>query len=165
MNLSKRDMRDIGLDYYLSAVNTMTPFGTKRKKAMRWYGEEDLEALHAEWDHIDYFSKMLTDRRTHLDPALNAFCLFRDIEASVESLGGSNALDDVGLFEIKRFAMTTRKIIDNHHRHCADFKALDWASMDALIALLDPEREGLDTFYIYNTYSKKLENFHLRRMY
>lgn len=156
-------MRDIGLDYYFSAVNTLTPFGTKRKKAMQWYGESDCDCLVDEWNHIDYFSDMLEHRRPHIDPVLNIFCLYRDITPSVNKLNAGITFDDVALFEIKKFAILTRKLIDHQTRYCSDFKALSWCSMDALITLLDPENEGLDTFYIYNAYSKKLANLRQKK--
>ncbi len=101
-------MRDVGLDYYLSAVNTTTPFGEKRKRNLYWYDESKKEELIAEWNNIDYFKDKLLNEREKLDSILNLFCLYRDITPSLEFDAKTHTFDEVVLFEIKQFAILTK---------------------------------------------------------
>ncbi len=160
MEFSKKQMRDIGLEYYLSSVNTTTPFGEKRKRNLYWYDESKKNELIEEWTNIDYFKEKLLNEREKLDSILNLFCLYRDITPSLKYDAKTHTFDEVVLFEIKQFAILTKKLIYHYREICHDFHSLEFCDLDKLIALLDPEKEGLETFYIYNAYSKKLA--HLR---
>ncbi|MDR2683863.1 MAG: DNA mismatch repair protein MutS [Prevotellaceae bacterium] len=84
-----------------------------------------------------------------------------DIEKTLDNLAQKQILNDIELFEIKKFAMLSVKIgkLAFSLKVPFTFCPLPFAKV---IEILDPESSSLPTFYIYSIYSKKLSE--LRKM-
>ena len=80
-------------------------------------------------------------------------CL-RDISGTLDRLSRDVVLDDVDLFEIKYLGILASNVK-------ADVKALALASVDIpdlepVVSILDPEGMRIESFYVYDAYSKEL---------
>jgi len=77
-----------------------------------------------------------------------------DISASIQNLKDGNILDDIALFEIKKFAIISEKLKDIFEK--SGFAQVIIFDLEEVISILDPENSGIPTFYIYSSYSKEL---------
>lgn len=72
----------------------------------------------------------------------------QDISGTVERLAAGEVMDDVQLFEIKHLCLMAGVI-----RRAGSDRIADTAD---IVSLLDPNGEGVDTFYIYDSYDLQL---------
>ncbi len=85
---------------------------------------------------------------------------FNDISGTIKNLEDHNiVLDDVQLFEVKKFAVVLQQIISKLRSW--GFNVYDFADMSEMIKVLDPENSRDIGFYIYSVYDDKLRE--LRR--
>ena len=79
-------------------------------------------------------------------------CL-RDISGTLDRLGRDVILDDVDLFEVKYLALLAGNV-------AKDVKALGLAveipDLAQVVSILDPEGMKIESFYVYDAYSKEL---------
>ena len=79
-------------------------------------------------------------------------CL-RDISGTLDRLSRDVVLDDVDLFEVKYLALLAGNV-------AKDVKALglavDIPDLSPVVSILDPEGMKIDSFYVYDIYSKEL---------
>lgn len=82
------------------------------------------------------------------DVVRRALCELQDIAGTLASLENGETIDDVQLFEIKHLARITMAVRN------AGFTTLP--DLGRVVEILDPNREDVDTFYIYDSYSAEL---------
>ncbi len=99
-------------------------------------------------------SKIITDLKHSLSEV-------HDITGTLNSLKPGLVLDDIGLFEIKRFALITNRVKQALHQ--VGFTALEFRDTDEVILILDPDKQRVPHFYIYDSYSERLAR--LRKRY
>lgn len=119
-------------------------------------------------DKVEEFRKLLqiqsedlTDRLTSLRNLKSALAEIHDITGTLNSLREGLVLDDIGLFEIKKFALLTERIIKSLSALRTSVVSL--ADISPVIALLDPDKQRIAHFYIYDSYSDELAA--LRKVY
>lgn len=154
MDFTLKERHDLGLEYVLDQVRTHTPYGKAVKRNLSFYGPEDKEALKKELELTHRVSLMIP-RITPLHEELSrAFMRLRDIRSTVRRLDEGCTLTDLELFELKGFLFIMHEI-------AACLKKLDLPEItltraERLQELLDPEKNGLNTFHIYSAYSEAL---------
>ncbi len=80
----------------------------------------------------------------------------RDIRGTLNKLASGLVLDDIELFEIKNLVIAneeTRVILEETFIGIKNFKL---ENLEDLLNLLDPEKSGTNSFYIYEAYSNEL---------
>jgi hypothetical protein len=77
-----------------------------------------------------------------------------DILGTLNNLGGRNVLDDIELFEVKRFALIADEI--SKQLKILDFSGINLPPLEDVVELLDPEGNRTAHFFIYSAYSEKL---------
>ena len=155
MELTSKQQQDIGLDYVLDRLLPLSPLGRERKRALRPYARNERAALQRELNNLDR-AVALGDH-----PALSRFrqglMQLRDIRATVGRLG-QRELDQVELFELKRYLLLLRGL-------AADFEVLQaeaqWEGLslpDApqALSILDPEGDGNPAFSLRSAWSQEL---------
>lgn len=154
MDFTLKEKNDLGLEYVLDQIRTQSPYGKAVKKRLAFYRPEEREALKEELE-LTHRVSLLLPRITALHEEISrAFMRIRDIHRSAERLKDGCTLTDLEFFELKGFL-----VIQNDLAACMDrldFPGERILRMDSILALLDPERNGMDTFHIYSTYSAEL---------
>jgi DNA mismatch repair protein MutS2 len=111
---------------------------------------------------VEAFRELLQTGKSKLIADLkHALSEVHDITGTLNSLKPGFVLDDVGLFEIKRFALITSRISQAMQQ--LGFNAVEFKDTDEVILLLDPDKQRVPHFYIYNSYSERLAR--LRKRY
>lgn len=77
-----------------------------------------------------------------------------DIQGTLNNLGGRTVLDDIELFEVKRFALIADEI--NKELKVLDYSGIVIPGLNNVIKLLDPEGNRTAHFFIYSAYSESL---------
>lgn len=91
--------------------------------------------------------------------SLNTICIklrqINDIQQTISNLKAGQVLDDIQLFEIKKFALLSQEIVEILKN--ASFSILPFYDLSKVVEYLDPEKNRIPHFYIYSSYSPKLE--------
>lgn len=77
-----------------------------------------------------------------------------DIKGSLKNIANASVLDDIQLFEVKRFALLSSEI--SSILSSIDYKTIVLPSLEKVIDILDPDKQRIAHFYIYPSYSKIL---------
>lgn len=102
----------------------------------------DIDALNEEYDWISKVGNVVNDVMEH------ALCEIQDIEGTIHRLANGEVLDDVQLYEIKHLAIVAAQVRNS---------GADWLeNLSEVVTILDPNEEGIDTFYIYDSYDEQL---------
>lgn len=146
------------LDYVLNRIRTYTPYGKGYKEGIKPYlsGEED--ELEKELEKVEKsliyakdnnFSREIEDIFVHI----------KDLRTSVRRTMEGCVLSEIELFEIKIFLFLIRDLDSLLKKYGIDkWDDINIEPMEKLEKLLDPEDTKIATFYIYDSYSKKLRN-------
>ncbi|HOI63605.1 MAG TPA: permease [Mesotoga sp.] len=143
MNLSA----GCGFDYIKGLVETLTPMGRKRLYDISFLTERG--RIEVEYDRQEDLKEMAANP----DKVVSIISRFRDISATLENLAAGAVLDDVELFEIKSFAIWNEKLRERLG-DCPGWMRLP--DLSTVIDLLDPEKTGLESFYISDLFDGSL---------
>lgn len=147
----------LDLDFILSRVQVHTPYGEEEKKRLRLYAPDEASALKEELERVDKALALLGSHRYTIVEIRNQFKRVRHLSGTFARLENGEILSVTELFEIKTLVSVFEKL-------AALEAALPWTLPEALCIrrlasveqLLDPEKTGTGTFYIYDAYSEAL---------
>lgn len=151
--------KETGLDFVVSAINLQTPFGVKQIKEQEPFLAGEEEDLREELKRVQKMMDIAGAAPKDIGLLLETFMVMKDNTFSIER-AKSSVLSVVEIFELKSLLLQMLKV-----RTLAD--KLDFPKefvpedTEALLDVLDPGGDRLNTFYIYDSFSEKLE--HLRR--
>lgn len=151
--------KETGLDFVVSAINLQTPFGVKQIKEQEPFLPGEEEDLREELKRVQKMMDIAGAAPKDIGLLLETFMVMKDNTFSIER-AKSSVLSVVEIFELKSLLLQMLKV-----RTLAD--KLDFPKefvpedTEALLDVLDPGGDRLNTFYIYDSFSEKLE--HLRR--
>ena len=78
-----------------------------------------------------------------------------DISSTIARLGQQQVLDDIELFELKKFCLLTQQIANL--LQTSQISTVSIQNTEPIIRLLDPEQTRIPHFYIYSSYDRVLE--------
>lgn len=151
-NLKTR--KETGLDFVVSAINLQTPFGVKQIKEQEPFfpGQED--ALKEELMRIQSMMDTANASPKETGLLLEIFMVVKDNTFSIER-AATSALSVVEIFELKSLLLQMEKI-KNLAEKLNFPKEFVPEDTEALLNVLDPGGDRLNTFYIYDSFSEKL---------
>lgn len=146
--------KETGLDYVVSAVNLLTPFGTKQIKEQKPFVPGQEEALRAELNRVQVIMDIAEKNPKEIELLQETFMMMKDNTFTIER-SGSSVLSVVEIFEIKSLLLQMEKvrILAAKLSIPAEFIPDD---TEKLLDTLDPGKDRLNTFYIYDVFSQKL---------
>ncbi len=157
MLMDDRTKAILDFERVLAELHPMTPFGQKLKDNIKAFEADHKQQLLEELDRVDELKKLINVQRAVFVEIRTHMRLIKDIRKSVERCIAGGVLSVVELFELKNFIYLVKAISESQ-------KALQWDIPDKYIinelqwveAVLDPEKTGIKTFYIYDNYSVAL---------
>lgn len=147
---------ETGLDYVMSQINLNTPFGKDILKATKPYFPGEEEELRKELDKVENMIQFIRENRRSVDILSEAFMEVKDITYTIER-SARNALSVVELYEIKTLLLMMRKIsqiLETTETEVPEEFLLE--PTEELLDILDPNKDRINTFYIYDEFSEKL---------
>lgn len=157
--MSENTKRNINLDYVLNDIRPITEYGIKEKQSARPFVKGQEEELLIEFEKIKLFSG--TKKRREIIDILKHI---KNIHEIMDRANKDQALDIVELFEVKNFLIQSEKLVKSLRGTLITiYEDLKIISLPKLTEILDPNDEKLNTFYIYDDYSKKLRNIRIEK--
>jgi len=147
---------ETGFEDVLQNINTLTPFGTRRVKNIKPFMPGDEADLRHEFDKLDLMMNLVKDYPAEIEQLTEIFMEIKEIAYTLDR-SIKNVLSVVELYEIKTFLLLTKKALDIlskiGNNMPLEFKLHDTV---ALLDIMDPGKDRINTFYIYDQFSEKL---------
>ena len=151
---NQKTRRETGLDYVSSAINVLTPFESKLLKEQKPFlpGQED--ELRRELLRVQELKDITEKHEKETGVLQETFMMMKDNTFSIERSGNA-VLSVVEIFEIKSLLLLMDKVrkISRGVSLPEDFVPED---ITGILDVLDPGKDRLNTFYIYDSFSEKL---------
>lgn len=147
---------ETGLDYVMSQIDLNTPFGKDILKSTKPYIPGEEEALRHELDKVEEMIRFAKENHRSVELLSEAFMEVKDVTYTIER-SARNPLSVVELYEIKTLLLMMRKI----DRLCGETNTpvpeeFILEPTEELLDVLDPSKDRINTFYIYDEFSEKL---------
>ena len=145
----------VGFSHVIDLLGTCSPYGTERKKKLRVYDNTREAELTDEFYNI---SRVMTYMGEHDCTRIERRLLgLKDIRGSVGSID-SLSLNDIELFELKRFLLQLELIADDFSEmdSTCQLKNIDIAPFTEALEVLDPDGMKTQTFMLSSSLSEEL---------
>ena len=151
---NKKTRRETGLDYVVGALNLLTPFGARLIKEQKPFFPGQEEELRAELKRVQRMVDIAAANEREISVLQETFMMIKDNSLTIERSARA-ALSVVEIFEIKSLLLLIDKV-----RKTADKVLLPEEfipeDITELLDVLDPGKDRLNTFYIYDSFSEQL---------
>lgn len=159
MKFLDNEQRDqIGFSFVMDKLGITTAYGIEERKNIKPFKSSEINVLTYELNCLENIIKSVRTYAKEYDQIGRVFCKLKDIRNSIKRCSEGEILDEVELYEIKYFSilvMQLKNILDDLH---LDIKEVHISSLEDIISLLDPQKSGIPTFYVYDEYSKSLKD-------
>lgn len=147
---------ETGLEYVMQNLDLNTPFGKKLLKDTRPFYPGQEEELRAELDKVEGMMSFVKASERQVSKMQETFMMMKDLSYTLER-SHKNPLSVVELFEVKSLLLQM-KALDKicADPQCAVPKEFLLEDVVGLLDCLDPRKDRLNTFYIYDDFSEKL---------
>ena len=151
--------RETGLDYIMQSIDLNTPFGKKLLKETKPFYPGEEEELKAELDKVEAMTIFVKENSRLVEEIQQIFMEIKDVSYSIER-SASQTLTVVEIYEIKSLLLSMRKLVHlgrQGGQMCIPEEYIP-ADTTELLDILDPRRDRINTFYIYDEFSEALRN-------
>ena len=149
---------ETGLDHVMQSIDLNTPFGKKQLKEIKPYfpGEED--ELKAELDQIEKMVEFAKENGKLVDQIQEIFMEVKEVSHTI-SRAANQTLAVVEIYEIKSLLLAMRRLLRITVKGDELLVPADYVLEDTteLLDVLDPRKDRINTFYIYDEFSEKLK--------
>lgn len=149
---------ETGFDHVVRSINVLTPFGKKRIKELVAFAPGQEEALKAELSRLETTLRSVSLEPEKVERLREIFMVMKDNSFTITRSAGS-ILTVVELFEIKSFLLQMRDISTLLELLTlpmpGEFRLHE---TEELLDILDPEKQRINTFYLYDRFSERLAN-------
>lgn len=155
MRLSNVKTRtETGFIHVLHHLNVLTPFGKTQLKEIEPFfpGQEHL--LEEAFEKVELLFNLIQEKPKKTDLFLEVLMDMKDVRLTLER-SKSHTLSMVELFEIKSILLKMRRLTEIMEGELLspEFFLLD---SNEILDRLDPRKDRLDTFYLYDEFSSAL---------
>ena len=146
----------IGYSFLMNEMQIHTPYGLEIKNNVQPYKKEDSDLLIKELDDLDKLIE-ITKNQSNLIHEIE-FCLdkYKDIRKIITQIQNQKTLDEVELYEIKNFSLTSEELIELYKKIDFEVDKIYLRSPKPLLNFLDPKNQRISTFHVCESYSKQL---------
>lgn len=151
---NKKTRRETGFDHVVGAINILTPFGSRLIKEQKPFLPGQEEELRAELLRIGKMLDIAAADERSIGILQESFMMMKDNTFSLKR-SGSAVLSVVELFELKSLLLLMDKVRETGEGLGipAEFIPDD---VTGILDVLDPGKDRLNTFYIYDSFSARL---------
>ncbi len=151
--------RETGLDYIMQSIDLNTPFGKKLLKETKPFYPGEEEELKAELDKVEAMTIFVKENSRLVEEIQQIFMEIKDVSYSIER-SASQTLTVVEIYEIKSLLLSMRKLVHLGRQGGQMHIPEEYIPADTteLLDILDPRRDRINTFYIYDEFSETLRN-------
>ncbi|MGX8774845.1 MAG: MutS-related protein [Bacillota bacterium] len=151
---NRKTRNETGLDYVVGALNLLTPFGSKIIKGQKPYFPGQEEELRAELERVQRMLEIAAANEREISVLQETFMMMKDNSFTIERSANA-ALSVVEIFEIKSLLLLIDKVRKTADRVLLPEEFVP-GDITGLLDVLDPGKDRLNTFYIYDSFSERL---------
>ena len=156
--LDNEQRQQIGYSFIIDNLELITPYGMKERKNIKPYTINQRNKLIEEINKLEEVIQLEKEKPQVINEVKYCFMKIKDIGTTVKRCLNGEILDEVELFEIKTFVLLTQELIESIVELNTSIKEFKLESTLEVLNLLDPQKRRLNTFYIYEEYSKTLKS-------
>lgn len=149
--------REVGLDYVMQSIDLNTPFGKRQLKEIKPFypGQED--ELKAELDKVERMIDFVNGNGRLIGQIQEIFMEVKDVAYSIER-SENQTLSVVEIYEIKSLLLAMRRLLLLTVKDGTPLIPAEYVLADTtdLLDVLDPRRDRINTFYIYDEFSEEI---------
>jgi len=161
MNLGKAIHQHNGLRYIIDLLQLQSSAGRQRMLLQPFIS--DPVALEKEFELLSEMVERF--KNYHYLGVISAIVQrlqdLHDIQGTLNNLSGKAVLDDIELFEIKRFGLLADEI--RKQLKVLDYNGIAIPDLTKVVEILDPEQNHIPHFFIYDAYSELLSALRKKR--
>ena len=146
--------RETGLDFVVTAIDLQTPFGIKMIKEQEPFLPGQEEALREELQRVQRMMDIAVGFPKDTGLLRETFMVMKDNTFSIER-AATSVLSVVEIFELKSLLLQMEKVVELSEKLNFPEEFIP-ADTTALLDVLDPGGDRLNTFYIYDSFSEIL---------
>ena len=151
---NRKTRSETGLDYVVGALNLLTPFGTRIIKGQKPFFPGQEEELRAELERVQRMLDIAAANERDISVLQETFMMMKDNSFTIERSANA-ALTVVEIFEIKSLLLLIDKVRKTADRVLLPEEFVP-GDITELLDILDPGKDRLNTFYIYDSFSERL---------
>ncbi len=128
----------------------------KLKKNLKLFRADEISALEVEFDTLAKTIEKIKKYKVTYKSVREILAHFKNLDLTLERIYELDTLSVTELFEIKGFILLLKKLsllVSDEEK----FNQVNIRSIDELECLLDPEDIGINSFYLYDSYSENLK--------
>lgn len=156
--LDNEQREQIGLSFVMDELEITTFYGIEEKKLIKPYKVKEVQSLQQELEDIGILIKAMKDYPEEFAEIGRIFCKVKDIKASISRCKEKDTLDEVELYEIKYFSILSEELMELTTRANLSISRVKFNSLEEPLRILNPQKERMSTFYIYEEYSENLRD-------
>ena len=161
--LNEEQRFQIGYSYIMEKVHALTPYGREKLKHIKPFNSKNAPLLVQELDEMELVVNAISSHSEPLKELRKLLHCFKDIRGSLKRCKNESVLDEVELYEIKSFARLLKRLQNLYNASGLKLSSISFKDPSSICNLLDPEKTGVSTFYIYDCYSENLGNIRRRK--
>ncbi len=151
---NKKTRNETGLDYVVNSMNVQTPFGSRLIKDQKPFFPGQEEELRAELARVQRMSEIAGANEREISVLQETFMMMKDNSFTIER-SATAALSVVEIFEVKSLLLLIDKVRKTADRVILPEEYVP-GDITELLDVLDPGKDRLNTFYIYDSFSETL---------
>lgn len=154
--------REVGLEYVMQHIDLNTPFGKNLLKNLQPFFPGEEEELREELEKVERMAEFVRANGRLTEQIQELFMEVKDMSYSI-GRAEKETLSTVEIYEIKSLLLSMRKLRQLTVREDGALLPAEYIPEDstALLDVLDPRRDRINTFYIYDEFSEVIKE--LRR--
>lgn len=161
--LNEHSFKSLEFEYILNMLLPVTPYGIQRKRELRPYLRGEENELNRDYDVTEKLITLMQKHTKEIKEISSILKGFKEIRHSLKRAAEGYVLDEIELFEIKEFLFLIRDVREVQGSIQRLPEELVLCRIKELEELLDPERHGNRSFYIYDSYSEILSKIRNRK--
>lgn len=155
--LDEQQRNEIGFSFVMDKMGITTCFGLEERKNIVPFKASEINKLTHEFNSLENIIKSMSSHACEYNGIGRIFCKIKDIRNSIKRCSKYQTLDEIELYEIKYFSILVTELKNISDKLHLDIKEVHLNSLEEVISLLDPQKTGISTFYVYDEYSKTLK--------
>ena len=161
--LNKDQLQSIGFQYIIDNIDTISRLGHEVKHQAKPYTHAMEKELMTELSNTEKIIDLLRDKCDHVEQIGLSLHKIKDIKPTIKKIGTGVILDEVEFFEIKLFASICNSLSRSYASMAIDIEGFEILDVSRVFNILDPDKTGYETFYIYESYSLDLQHLRIKR--
>ena len=149
---------ETGLDYIMQSMNLNTPFGKKQLKELKPFFPGEEEELKKELDRVESMVSFVNGNSRTVEQIQELCMEVKDVSYTI-ARSENQTLAVVEIYEVKSLLLAMRKLLSITVKDGKNLVPEDYILEDTteLLDVLDPGKDRINTFYIYDEFSDKLK--------